>query len=104
MIMKWQLDRFVEDEVKLSYSNVLKAEVESQEKAREGYKGYRAGWGVLEEWECIVNRVAKAKVGKKVIVCGRSVRWWDNEVKEKIQERREVYRRIVRGEEDLWEE
>lgn len=47
MIMKWQLDRFVEDEVKLSYSNVLKAEVESQEKAREGYKGYTAGWESL---------------------------------------------------------
>ena len=37
-------------------------------------------------------------------MCGRSVRWWDDEIKGKIQERREVYKRIVRGEKDLWEE
>ena len=35
-------------------------------------------------------------------MCGRSVRWWDDELKAKIQERREVYKRIVRGEDDLW--
>ena len=29
---------------------------------------------VLEEWRNIVNRVANAEVGEKVIVCGRSVR------------------------------
>ena len=46
----------------------------------------------------------KPEVGEKVIVCGRSVRWWDDEIKGKIQERREVYKRIVRGEKDLWEE
>ena len=44
---------------------------------------------VLEEWKRIVNRVAKAEVGEKVIVCGRSVRWWDDEIKGK-------YRRGVR--------
>ena len=27
---------------------------------------------VLQEWEGIVNRVAKMEVGEKVIVCGRS--------------------------------
>ena len=33
-----------------------------------------------------------------------SVRWWDDEIKERIQERCEVYKRIVRGGKDLWEE
>ena len=59
---------------------------------------------VLEEWENIVYRVAKAEVGEKVIVCGRSVRWWADYIKEKIQERREVYKRIGSGEKDLWEQ
>ena len=39
---------------------------------------------VLQEWEGIVNRVAKMEVGEKVIVCGRSARWWDSEIKERI--------------------
>ena len=30
---------------------------------------------VLEDWESIENRVAKAEVGEKVVVCGRAVRW-----------------------------
>ena len=26
----------------------------------------------------VLENVAKAEVGEKVIVCGRSVRWWDD--------------------------
>ena len=46
--------------------------------------------GVLKEWESIVNRVARDTVGEKVIVCGRSVRWWDDEIKAKIEQRRQA--------------
>ena len=45
---------------------------------------------VVYEWEDIVNRVAKNVVGEKTIVCGKSARWWDNEIKDKINCRREV--------------
>ena len=31
-----------------------------------------------------MNRVAKSEIGEKVIVCGRSARWWDSEIKERI--------------------
>ena len=31
------------------------------------------------EWEDFFNRVAKSVVGEKMIVCGKSVRWWDND-------------------------
>ena len=59
---------------------------------------------VLEEWEKTVNRVAKALVGEKMIVCGRAARWWDDEVRAKIERRRQVYRLIASGQEELWEE
>ena len=36
-----------------------------------------------------------------MIVCGRAARWWDNEIKEKISLRRELY---INGREDLWDE
>ena len=52
-------------------------------KLEEGKKGYDLVNEVLREWENIVNRVAKSEVGEKMIVCGKSARWWDNEIKEK---------------------
>ena len=42
---------------------------------------------VLQEWEGIVNRIAKMGLGK-VIVCAR---WWDREITEKIALRRQLY-------------
>ena len=37
-------------------------------------------------------------------MCGRSARWWDNEIKERISLRREVYRKVINGRQDLWDE
>ena len=59
---------------------------------------------VLIEWERVVNRVAKVEVGEKMIVCGRAARWWDGEIREKICLRREVYRKMVSGQKELWSE
>ena len=60
--------------------------------------------GVLKEWESIVNRVVRDAVGEKVIVYGRSVRWWDDEIKAKIEQWPQLYKRMVRGQEGLWDE
>ena len=59
---------------------------------------------VLVEWENIVNRVAKSEVGKKMIVCGRAARWWEKEIKEKISLRQELYKKVISGREELWDE
>ena len=50
----------------------------------------------MHEWEDIVNRVAKSVLGEKTIVCGKSARWWGNEIKDKINHRHEVYKKIRR--------
>ena len=50
---------------------------------------------MLKEW---VNRVARDTVGEKVIVCGRSY-----EIKAKIERMLQLYKRMVRGQEGLWE-
>ena len=71
---------------------------------QEGIKGHELVNLVLHEWESIVNRVARKEVGEKLIVCGRTARWWDNEIKDKISLRREVYKKVSRGREDLWDE
>ena len=69
-----------------------------------GMSGNKLVKEVLVDWEGIVNKVAKAIVGDKMIVCGRAARWWDDEVKARIEHRREVYRKIPNGQEELGEE
>ena len=59
---------------------------------------------VVMEWESVVNRVTKCELGEKMIVCGRAARWWDEQIKDRINARREVYRKVVNGREDLWDE
>ena len=59
---------------------------------------------VLREWECIVNRIAKRKVGEKMIVCGKSTRWWDSEVKDKISSIRKLYKSMLDGNVDACKE
>ena len=97
-IRKWRVDRFSDEGVRAKYSEALKVEVESfsesiGEKVREGISGSGL---VVEEWEQVVKKVAKAEVGEKVVVCGRAVRWWDDEIKQKIEHRREAYKKILR--------
>ena len=80
VIRKWRLERFEDREVKLKYQNALRAEVSGfsesiRGKIEKGMKGHSVVSEVLQEWEGIVNRVAKMEVGEKVIVCGRSARW-----------------------------
>ena len=54
--------------------------------------------------ESVVNRVAKCELGEKMIVCGRAAGWWDVQIKDKINARKEVYKKVVNGREDLWGE
>ena len=59
---------------------------------------------IVMEWESVVNRVAKCELGEKMIVCGRAARWWDEQIKDKINARCQVYKKVVNGREDLWGE
>ena len=89
----WRLDKFGDDVAREKYCEALQAEVEAfSEGISQMEKGGMRGnvEGVLKEWESIVNRVARDTVGEKVIVCGRSVRWWDDGIKAKIEQRRQA--------------
>ena len=90
----------------MKYIMVLQAEVSRfsesiQSKVASGMVGSTLVMNVLADWESIVNEVAKAVVGEKLIVWAR---WWDAEVKAKIEHRRDVYRNIAGGQDELWEE
>ena len=109
VIRRWRLDRFGDDEVKLSYQNALMAEVHefsesTKSKIERGMKGQELVNEIVMEWESVVNRVAKCELGEKMIVCGRAARWWDEQIKDKVNARRQVYKKVVNGREDLWGE
>ena len=56
-------------------------------------------------WEKRVTKVAKTVIGEKTVVCGSSTRWWDEEIKGKIKQRREVSKRFRHnGDSKLWTE
>ena len=108
VIKRWHLDRFGDDEMKLSYQNALMAEVhgfsdsiKSEVERREGTRIGECSNGVEK---CCNNRVAKCELGEKMIVCSRVARWWDEQIKDKINTRREIYKKVVNGWENLWDE
>ena len=74
----------------------------TKSKIERGMKGQELVNEVVMEWECC--RVAKCELGEKMIVCGRATRWWDEQIKDKINARRKVYKKVVNGREDLWGE
>ncbi len=109
IIKKWCLDRFEVEDVRFSYQEALGKEVKGfsesiRQKMSKGLKGHALVGEVLREWESIVNRVAKREVGEKMIVCGKSARWWDSEVKDKINSRRQLYKSMLDGNVDAWED
>ena len=42
----------------------------------------------------MIDRTAKQHIGKKIIIPGRAAQWWDQEIREKVQERRELYSQL----------
>ena len=56
-----------------------------------GMKGQELVNKIVMDWEIVVNRVAKCELGEKMIVCNRAARWWDEQIKDKMNTRREVY-------------
>ena len=108
-IIKWRLDRFEVEDVRSNYQRALEEEVKEfsksiRQKVNKGLKDHALVGEVLREWEYIVNRVAKSEVGKKMIVCRKSARWWESEVKDKIISRRKVYKNVLDGNVDAWED
>ena len=108
VLRRWRLERFDDVKVKVTYQKALQVRFGFTEsvtqKVESGMKGEPLVQEVVHECEDIVNRVAKSVVGEKTIVCGKSARWWDNEIKDKINRRREVYKKVISGRKELWDE
>ncbi|CAM9963467.1 unnamed protein product, partial [Sphacelaria rigidula] len=59
----------------------------------------------MEGWEQMVKNTASEVIGRKLIVCNRAVKRWDDEVKEAIRVRREAHARWISSKTTTgWEE
>ena len=43
-------------------------------------------------------------IGEKRIVCGCSVRWWDEELREMVIDRRACHKQVMEGNKEAWSE
>ena len=54
-----------------------------------------AGAGIIEGWEQLVKTTASKVIRKKLIVCNRAGKWWDEEVKGAITLGRKAHARYT---------
>ena len=110
VIKKWRLDRFDDKEIVIRYKKALSIEepnfiTDIRSIEERDLHGHALIQEVLNAWEKHVTKVAKTVIGEKTVVCGRSTRWCDEEIKRKIKQRRKVYKRFrYNGDSKLWTE
>ena len=109
VIYQWRVDALKDKELREKYQEALKLEVDLFTEKLHNYKmtctsGIDTVKMALSEWEKVVNRVAREIVGRKRIVCGRSVSWWDDELRGMVRERRACHKRVLEGSVDAWNE
>ena len=64
-----------------------------------------AGDSIIEGWEQLVKTMASKVIGKKLILCNRAVKWWDEEVNKASRVRKETYARYTSNKTTAgWEE
>ncbi|CAB1110306.1 unnamed protein product [Ectocarpus sp. CCAP 1310/34] len=108
-VFRWKVERLGDDGTRDEFQKGLAGSVESFRKLLRSVEDGQvdvqtAGDRVIEGWESIVNATAERVVGRKVVRCGVSVKWWDDELKEEIGERREVFKQYLRkASEESWE-
>ena len=99
VIKKWRLDRFDDNIEEPNFINETRS-IEERD-----LHGHALIQEVLNSSEKRVTKIAKTVIGEKKVVCGRSTKWWDEEIKGKIKQRREVYKRFRhKGDSKLWTE
>ena len=91
VIKKWRLDRFDDKEIVICYKKALSIEEpnfikEIRSIEESDIHGHALIQVVLNSWEKRVTKVARSVIGEKTVVCGRSTKWWDEEIKGKIKQ------------------
>ena len=49
---------------------------------------------MASKWEKVVDKAASKALGRKLIICGRSVNWWDEELRQLVKDRRTCFAKV----------
>ena len=110
VVKKWRLDRFDDKEIVIHYKKALSSEepnfiTDIRSIEERDLHGHALIQEVLNACGKRITKVAKTVIREKIVVCGRSTRWWVEEIKGKIKQRREMYKRFRHnGDSKLWTE
>ena len=111
VIYQSRVDSLKDKELHEKYQEALESEVDIFVEKLSNYRksstsNVESVRKALSEWEKVVCRVARDVIGKKRIVCadGRSVRWWDEELREMVIDRRACHKRVMEGNKEAWSE
>ena len=96
ILYKWRIDRLQDKETRNEYQDELglrandffqtladlyREEVVEEELVRR----------MARKWEKVVDKAASKALGRKLIICGRSVNWWDEELCQLVKDRRTCF-------------
>ena len=46
---------------------------------------------MASKWEKVVDKAASIALDHKLVICGRSVKWWDDELRQLVKDRRACF-------------
>ena len=111
VIYHWRVESLKNKELREKYQEALESEVDIFVEKLSNYRksstsNVESVRKALSEWEEEVSRVARDMIGKKCIVCGRSVRRWDEELREMVIDtrRRACHKLVMEGNKEAWSE
>ena len=109
---RWRIDKLEVEETRVEFQEEMAVNdkklselIEAMGTPKDAEGRDQAGSRIIEGWEKLVNTTASRVLGRKLIVCKRAVKWWDEEIKQAIRVRRESHAKYAAGKTDAgWKE
>ena len=96
ILYKWRVDRLQDKAIRNEYQAELGLCANDffqtlSDLHQEGVVGEELVRRMASKWEKVVDKAALLTLGRKLIICGRSVSWWDEELRQLVKDRRACF-------------
>ena len=93
---KWRVDRLQDKTIRNEYQAELGVRANEffqtlGDLNQEGVVGEELVRRMASKWEKVVDKAALITLGRKLIICGRSVSWWDEELRQLVKDQRTCF-------------
>ena len=106
VLYKWRVDRLQDKTMRNEYQVELGLHSSDffqtlDDLVQEGVGKVEMVRRMASKWEKVVDRAASVALGRKLIICGRSVKWWDEELRQLVKDDRACFSRFL-GNDNKW--